>query len=139
MGLTYATIEIINSSDEFNYDNGLIPADKIRRWSGQCLVDTGALRMAITREIKELLGLKVNMLMDVGLADGRVQQMELAGSIKVRFGNRICYTDAFVVENNSEPLLGAIAMEGMDLVVLPAENRLEYYPGHPETGLYSMR
>jgi hypothetical protein len=30
-------------------------------------------------------------------------------------------------------------MEGMDLIVLPAEHRLEYYPGHPETGLYSMK
>ncbi len=139
MGLTYATIEIINAADEYNAAEGGISNEDIRRWNGQCLVDTGALRMAITREMKELLGLKANTLMNVGPADGRVQQMELIGGIKVRFGNRICYTDAFVVENNCEPLLGAIAMEGMDLIVIPGKHQLEYYPGHPETGLYSMK
>ena len=77
-------------------------------------------------------------MIDVGIADGRVQQMDLVGGIKIRFGNRICYIDAFVLENNCEPLIGAIALEGMDLIVIPADNKLEYYPGHPETGLYLM-
>jgi len=36
-------------------------------------------------------------------------------------------------------LLGAIPIEGMDLVVIPSENRLEYNPGHPDGGLFSLK
>jgi clan AA aspartic protease len=103
------------------------------------MVDTGAVRMAINEEIKEKLGLKRGQLLNVAMADGSTKSVEMVGSIKVRFGNRTCYTDAFVLPGNAEPLLGAIHLEGMDLVVIPSENKLEYNPAHPEGGLFSLK
>lgn len=77
--------------------------------------------------------------MNVAMADGSIKQIEMVGGIKVRFGDRACYTDAFVLPDNAEPLLGAIPLEGMDLVVIPSENRLEYNPKHPDGALFSLK
>jgi clan AA aspartic protease len=139
MGLTYATIELTNQFDEYKFDEGEIPANKIRRWSGEFMVDTGAIRMAINEEIKEKLGLKRGQMMNVAMADGTIKPIEIIGGIKVRFGDRTCYTDAFVPQGDTEPLLGAIPLEGMDLVVIPSENKLEYNPNHPDGALFSLK
>ena len=58
MGLTYAVIELINQYDEYRSEEVLLPKDEIRRWSGEFMIDTGAIRMAINEDIKEKLGLK---------------------------------------------------------------------------------
>jgi clan AA aspartic protease len=139
MGLTYATMELTNQYDEYKYEEGLLPFDAIRRWSGEFMIDTGAIRMAINEDIKEKLGLKNDMMMNVALADGSIKQVEMTGGIKVRFGDRTCYTDAFVLPGCTEPLLGAIPIEGMDLVVIPSENKLEYNPKHPDGALFSLK
>ena len=139
MGLTYATIELINQYDEYKSEEGLLPSNEIRRWSGEFMIDTGVIRMAINEDIREKLGLKKGTLMNVSLADGSIRQVELVGGIKVRFGDRTCYTDAFVLPGNTEPLLGAIPIEGMDLVVIPSENKLEYNPKHPDGALFSLK
>ena len=139
MGLTYATIELTNQYDEYKCEEGLITPDEIRRWSGEFMIDTDAIRMAINEEIKEKLGLKKGSLMNVTLADGAIRAVELVSGLKVRFGDRTCYTDAFVLPGNTEPLLGAIPLEGMDLVVIPSENTLEYNPKHPDGALFSLK
>ena len=86
MGLTYATIELINQYDEYKSEEGLIQPNEIRRWSGEFMIDTGAIRMAINEEIKEKLGLRKGTLMNTALADGSIRPIELVGGIKVRFG-----------------------------------------------------
>ena len=139
MGLTYANIELTNQYDEYKVEEGLMQNDAIRRWQGKLMVDTGAIRMAINEEIKAQLGLKKGMMMNVSLADGSTKSIELVGGIRVRFGERTCYTDAFVLEGNTEPLLGAIPLEGMDLAVIPSENKLVYNPRHPEGALFSLK
>ncbi|MEN9522025.1 MAG: hypothetical protein RL065_402 [Bacteroidota bacterium] len=139
MGLTYATIEIANRYDQYRFEDGLISKGEIRRWSGEMLVDTGAIRMAINEEIKKQLGLKDGFKTPVTLADGSSKIIELVGDLEVRFGNRSCYTDAFVLPGNTEPLLGAIPIEGMDLAVIPSENKLDYNPKHPDGALFSLK
>lgn len=77
--------------------------------------------------------------MNAALADGSIRQVEAVGSIKIKFNDRTCYTDAFVLPGNTEPLTGAIPLEGMDPVVLPSENKLEYNPKHPDGVLFSLK
>ena len=139
MGLTYATIEITNGYDLLRKEDGLIGENDIRKWNGEMLVDSGAIRMAINEEIKKSLGLKSGLITPVTLANGTVTQVELIGNLVVRFGNRTCYTDAFVLPGNAEPLLGAIPMEGMDLAIIPSEGRLDYNPKHPDGPMYSLK
>lgn len=139
MGLTYATVELVNMFDEYDYRQGRINQEKIRRWSGQMLVDTGAIRMAINEDIKEQLGLASGMKITATMANGQSSPVELVGGIKVRFGNRTCEVDSFVLPVGAEPLLGAIPLEGMDLVVIPSRNTLEYNPEHPDGPVFSLK
>ncbi len=139
MGRTYATIEVSNGYDILKSEDGLVSESEIRRWNGEMLVDSGAIRMAINEEIKNKLGLRNGMFMPVTLANGDVKTLELIGNLIVRFGNRTCYTDAFVLPGNTEPLLGAIPMEGMDLAIIPSESKLDYNPKHPDGAMFSLK
>ena len=139
MVLPYATIELVNQYDEYKHQDGEIDANEIRRWSGEMLIDTGAIRLAINEEIRTQLGLRKGMMTNVTLADGSLTQIEMIGGVKVRFGDRICYTGAFVLPGNTEPLMGCIPLEEMDLVIIPSENILEYNPKHPDGALFSLK
>ena len=72
MGLTYATIELINQYDEYKHQDGELEAGQIRRWSGEMMIDTGVIRLAINEEIKNKLGLRKGTLTNITLADGSI-------------------------------------------------------------------
>ncbi|MEP7170667.1 MAG: retroviral-like aspartic protease family protein [Bacteroidota bacterium] len=139
MGLTYAKIKLINQFDEYKFLEGSIEQNKIREVEVSMLVDTGAIRMAINEEILNQLGLKRGFKMQASLADGSIKTLELVSGIKVSFGDRTCYTDAFVLPGKTEPLLGAIPLEAMDLAIIPSENKLQYNPEHPDGALFSLK
>lgn len=139
MGLVYATIELTNMFDEYLHEEGSLSQTDIHRWSGEMMVDTGPIRMAINEEIKQKLGLKHTRPMRFTSADGSSRVVELTSGIKVRFGDRTTVTDAFVLPGNAEPLLGAIPIEGMDLVVIPSAEKLEYNPAHPDGPVFSLK
>ncbi len=139
MGLTYAKIRLVNQYDEYKSAEGNLEPNQIRNVEVEMLVDTGAIRMAINEEILNALGLKRGFQMQASLADGSVRTLELVSGIKVSFGDRTCYTDAFVLPGNTEPLLGAIPIEAMDLAVIPSENKLQYNPQHPDGALFSLK
>ena len=139
MGLTYAKIELVNQYDEYKCADGDLEKSKIRCVEVNMLIDIGAIRMAINEEILNKLGLKRGFMMRASLADGSIRTLELVSGIKVCFGDRSCYTDAFVLPGNTEPLLGAIPLEAMDLAVIPSENKLQYNPQHPDGALFSLK
>ncbi|MFI5221229.1 MAG: aspartyl protease family protein [Bacteroidia bacterium] len=139
MGLTYAKVELINQYDENKFDEGLIMENQIRKMELELMVDTGAIRLVINEQIRDRLGLKKGFLMNASFADGTVKPVELVAGVKVKFGDRTCYTDAFVLPGDAEPLLGAIPLEGMDLAIIPSENKLAYNPKHPDGAVFSLK
>ena len=139
MGLTYADIELFNFADETLNEDGYLPKEKIRKVLIRAMADSGAIRLAINETIKLQLGLRVRQQLNISLADGTKRMLDVAGPIRLKFKDRDCITDAFVLPGNEEPLLGAVPMELMDLVIIPAENKLVYNPLHPDGPLYSMK
>ena len=139
MGLTYADIELFNFADETLNEDGYLPKEKIRKVLIRAMADSGAIRLAINETIKQQLGLRVRQQLNISLADGTKRTLDVAGPIRLKFKDRDCITDAFVLPGNEEPLLGAVPMELMDLVIIPAENKLVYNPLHPDGPLYSMK
>ena len=139
MGLVYADIEIINFADETLSEDGYLPKEKIRKILVTAMADSGAIRLSINEHIKEQLGLRVRQQLNISLADGTKRTLDVAGPIRLKFGDRDCITDAFVLPNNEEPLIGAVPMELMDLVIIPSENKLVYNPLHPDGPLYSLK
>ena len=139
MGLVYADIELFNFSDESLYEDGFLPIEKIRQMSISAMADSGAIRLSINETIKQQLGLRVRQQLDISLADGTKRKLDVAGPVRLKFKERDCITDAFVLPGNEEPLIGAVPMELMDLVILPAENKLDYNPKHPDGPLFSLK
>ncbi len=139
MGLVYADIELFNFADESLCENGYFPKEKIRQMTINAMADSGAIRLSINENIRQQLGLKVRQQLDISLADGTKRRLDVAGPVRLKFRDRDCITDAFVLPENEEPLIGAVPMELMDLVVIPAENKLDYNPKHPDGPLYSMK
>ena len=63
------------------------------------------------------------------LADGSRRLVPYVGPIELRYRNRTGFSGALVMGN--QPLLGAIAMEDMDLVVVPKTRTVVVNPDSP--------
>jgi clan AA aspartic protease len=125
MGLTYTTIKMSNPRKP-----ALEPIEV------KCLADTGALMMSITETMCIQLQLEELEKRAVTIADGSIHQLPFVGPVRIDFGNRFCFTGAFVFGN--EALLGAVPMEEMDLVVHPAKQKVMPNPEHPNVPQYIM-
>ncbi len=116
----------------------IIGEEEIRRTRVTMLVDTGSFHMCINEYIQEVLQLSVHERKRVEMADGQIIECDMVGPVEVRFKNRRCHVDAIVLPGDSEPLLGAIPMEDMDVMVHPKRQELDFHPDHPE-GLWMLK
>jgi clan AA aspartic protease len=131
MGLVKSTVELINLSDKYLAQAGHLKPDQVRRMPVHVMVDSGAVMLAINETIKNQLGLEATEIQSFSLADGQIVELEVVGGLEVRFKNRWCVTNAIVLKGDTEPLLGAVPMELMDLVISPFDQTLEVNPKHP--------
>lgn len=131
MGFTYADIELISADDLALHRRGFLPEEGIKRMRVSALVDTGAYMLVINESIKRQLDLPVMEEQAVRLADDTERRFEIVGPVEVRFENRSTTVRAIVLPGDSEPLLGAIPIEGMDVVVDPRQQRLIVNPESP--------
>jgi hypothetical protein len=60
---------------------------------------------------------------EVELADGTKKVVPYVGPVEIRFKNRVCFVGALVM--GDKVLMGSIAMEDMDLIVIPRSRRLD--------------
>jgi clan AA aspartic protease len=137
MGMVYANIELKNGDDIVLHRKKYIGADEIRQMTINMMVDTGAIMLTINQEIVDALGLTIVDHRVSQLADGRRIELPVAGSIEVHYEGRFCTTNALVLPDDNEPLLGAIPMEEMDLWVNPSRNILTAV--HPEGPVMSLK
>jgi clan AA aspartic protease len=137
MGMVYANIELLNGDDVALNRRKFISEDEIRSINLNMMVDSGAIMLTINEEIVEALGLTIIDHRPSQLADGTRLTLPVAGSIEVRYEGRFCTTNALVLPDDQEPLLGAIPMEEMDLWISPARNLLT--PVHPEGPVMSLK
>lgn len=138
MGMVHAEIELINAFDIEMVRRGNMDKDEIKRTTIKVLVDSGAYMLAINENIKDLLNLPVDGKERAVLASGEVVFYDKVSPIRVKFGNRDCLCEAIVLPGDSEPLLGAIPMEAMDLVIHPKRQELTINPEHGEHGLWKL-
>lgn len=93
------------------------------------LADTGSIFLCIPEHVRLQLKLEILEDRDVKLADGSYANYPYAGPIVVHFKNRTGFMGALVM--GDEVLLGAIAMEEMDLVVHPRDGTVDVNPESP--------
>lgn len=137
MGIVYANIELLNGGDIELNRRKYIGEDEIRQVNVNMMVDSGALMLAINEEIRQALGLDIIDHRVSQLANGVRLELPVAGPIEVRYEGRFSTTNALVLPDDTEPLLGAIPMEEMDLWINPSRNLLTAV--HPEGPIMSLK
>jgi clan AA aspartic protease len=124
MGIFTEEITLANAGDISAARNGFIPDAKIRTLTLDAMPDTGAWTLIINEETRQKLGLTIVETVDSSLADGSTTQYGLTEPVEIRWKNRRISQQAVVIPNASKILLGALALEGMDLYVDPVNQRL---------------
>src|SRR3954463_16051932 len=112
---------------EIELTNMLAP--ELQPYKAKAHADTGALHLCIPQHIAFQLKLKQLEEREVTIADGTKRLVPYVGPVKVTFNNRNCFTGAMVL--GEEVLLGAIPMEDMDLIVIPALLKVTVNPQSP--------
>jgi clan AA aspartic protease len=139
MGLVYAEIELINADDLAMVRRFKIGEDEVRRIRLNMLADSGAYMMAVNETIQEQLDLPLLEKRKAQMADGSVVEYDVVGPIQVKFKNRTATCNAFVLPGDTEPLLGAIPMEEMDVLIHPQRQELIVNPEHPNYAQLKMK
>jgi clan AA aspartic protease len=131
MGKIFANIELVNTEDLLLWRRGTIIEDEVRRMPVRILVDTGAYSLALNESIVQQLGLRKITEQIFELADGSHQRYDIVGPVEIRFKNRDTTTRAVMLPGSTEPLLGRIPLEDMDVVLLPREETIDVNPDSP--------
>jgi clan AA aspartic protease len=118
MGLVYGDFTIRNARKR-----GLAP--KVVR----ALVDTGANTLCIPPMLATELQLDEVQRRELILADGARHWVPYVGPVQLSFGERHCFGGAFVI--GDEVLVGAIALQDLDLIVVPALETVTVHPASP--------
>jgi len=139
MGLVYADIELINGGDLELWRRGYVDKDEIKRIWVNMLVDTGSIMLAINENIQEQLKFTVIEKRKAQLANGHIVECDVVGPVELRFKNRETTCRAIVLPGNSEPLLGAIPLEDMDVLIHPQRQELIVNPDHPYFAQMKMK
>ncbi len=95
----------------------------------EALADTGAVHVCVPAHVQMQLRLDAMDEKEVTLADGSRRLVPYVGLIELRYANRVGFVGALVM--GDQPLLGAIAMEDMDLVVVPKTRQVVVNPESP--------
>lgn len=139
MGLVYADVELINAEDIGLARRNIIADEDIKRMNINILVDSGAYMMAVNDTIQEQLNLPFIEKRKAQMASGDVVEYDVVGPVMVKFANRTATCNAFVLPGDSEPLLGAIPMEEMDVLIHPQRQELIVNPDHPNYAQLKMK
>ena len=119
MGTVYASITLSNPRHE-----------ELKPIEVQALVDTGAMYLCIPEHVAIQLRLEQLYEREVTSANGAKHLCPYVGPIQLRFENRGCFTGALVL--GDQVLMGAIAMEDMDLVVTPFDSDYRSESSEPQ-------
>jgi clan AA aspartic protease len=139
MGLIYAEIELINGGDLELARRKFIGEDEVKRMSITALVDTGSYMLAINENIQAQLQLPVVEKRKAQMANGHILDCDVVAPVEIRFKNRRCSCSAMVLPGDSEPLLGAIPLEDMDVLIHPLRQELIVNPDHPYFAQMKMK
>jgi clan AA aspartic protease len=124
MGHIHASIELINATDLELARRGQMDPDDVRKITVNAMVDTGALMMAINENIQEYLQLPIVETRRLDLANGKILECPIGAPLIVRFKNHTAHCSAVILPGDSEPLLGAIPLEEMNVIIDPQRQEL---------------
>ena len=111
----------------------------VRQVSQKFSVDRSACMLHLNETIQEILQLPLLGMKKSTTATGQGMELPMVGPVLVTVGDRFTHCDALILPGDAEPLLGAIPLEGMDLVVHPARQELTGNPAHGGEWVFTLK
>jgi predicted aspartyl protease len=124
MGEVRAEITLVNIGGQEVADRGYIPRDQVRRVTVNAVADTGAWTLVINEKIRDALGLRVEIPTQSTVAGGGKVASGITEPVRIHWEDRRTTCEAVCIPGEEEALMGAIPLEGMDLIVHPLENKV---------------
>jgi len=88
------------------------------------VVDTGSMHLVITEELCQKLGLEVKGEKTAHVANGQRVSSKMTEAVEVHWKDREITLPALVIPGAEQVLLGAMPLEGLDLMVNPVTQEL---------------
>ena len=139
MGEIVASMELENTADRSVTTRGLLDESAIRRTTVKGVVDTGAVMLALPENVVSRLGLETQREVVVTYADERKETRAVAGPVTVHIGNRFMIAECIVGPPLSEPLIGQIVLEALDLVADCTNRTVGPRPESPDSPLLKLK
>lgn len=139
MGEIVASVELENTADRNIASEGLRDESTIRRTTVDGVVDTGAVMLVLPENVVGRLGLKTQRQVVVTYADERKETRPVAGPVTIRIGNRFMISECVVGPPLSEPLIGQIVLEALDLVADCTNRTVAPRPESPDSPLLKLK
>lgn len=109
--------EVANYDDMAAVRRGDLEPGKVRRLTIAGIVDSGASRLVLPKQVVEKLGLTVSEYVKVKYADGRTGKRPLVQGVHVELQGRRSVFRATVEPKRDTALIGAIVLEDLDFLV----------------------
>ena len=124
MGTVHAELTLKNAIDIADYERGLIKEQDVRSVIVKAVVDTGAMSLVISEELRKKLGLTVKGEKMALVANGQRVLCKVTEAVEIRWKDRYSSIPAVVIPGAAKVLLGVIPLEDMDLIVNPVTQEL---------------
>ena len=124
MGTVEADITLYNVADKTLAQYGYIKTTEIRTMAVRAVVDTGAASLIINEEQCRILGLRIEEERSLKMANGSRVNCKITEPVDIYWKDRHWPCSAVVVPGAESVLLGAIPLEGMDLMINPKTQEL---------------
>ena len=104
----------------------------------QAVVDTGATMMVLPQELVDELGLEKLREVEVKYADNRTATKSVYEVAKIEVTGRVSNFDVLAEAEGTQPLIGQVVLEILDLHVDARKQRLIPNPESPETPMVEI-
>lgn len=124
MGTVFTEITLLNAADKSKIIEGQLKKEEARSITVKAIVDTGAISLVINEETRQKLGLGIWGEKSALLANGQRVIAKETDPVAVQWKDRETACQALVIPDARVVLLGAIPLEGLDLMVDPVNQKL---------------
>ena len=138
MGEIVVNIELENVEDRGLARAGHLRDADIRRATIPAVADTGAIMLALPEDIVSQLGIRPTGSISATYADGRRDELPVAGPLIVRIADRSMPADCIVLPQGTDALVGQLVMERLDLVADCVAQTLHPRPESPDRPLMRL-
>ena len=138
MGEIIVDIELENVRDRELAEDGELPAADIRRMTIPAVADTGAIMLALPEDVVSQIGARPAGSIVATFADGRRDEVPVAGPLIVRIGDRWMPANCVVLPQGVDALVGQLVLEGLDLIADCRAQTLHPRPESPDLPLMRL-